>query len=210
VKNNVYKGIAILIGVVAGILWFYGVPILKVITHNPPESQFRRARDHLQIHLHDRLQEYAAEHENRYPHADKWCDLLFPGSDLGQRLLFCPFAGDTGNYVTNDPNNVPDFPGPMRITSDYYDHEKGERIYIYEVSWSHFALNPKAEPNSPGDVVLLFSTKGGWNQFGGPEILGTENYRKAKHEGAYILFNSGRIEFVKPEDLGKLNWGNKK
>jgi hypothetical protein len=67
----------------------------------------------------------------------------------------------------------------------------------------HYAMNPNCEPNSPPDMVLLFETKGGWNQFGGPEILTFENHRG---KGCNILFNDGRIEFVKPEELGKLKW----
>jgi hypothetical protein len=68
---------------------------------------------------------------------------------------------------------------------------------------SHYAMNPNCEPNSPEDVVLLFETKGGWNQFGGPEILTFENH---KGKGCNILFNSGQVEFVKPEQISKLRW----
>lgn len=66
-----------------------------------------------------------------------------------------------------------------------------------------YAINPNAEPNGPSDIVLLFETKGGWNQFGGPEILTFENH---KGRGCNILFNNGRVEFVKPERLGELKW----
>lgn len=71
---------------------------------------------------------------------------------------------------------------------------------------SHYAMNPNCEPNSPEDVVLLFETKGGWNQYGGPEILTVENHRP---KGCNILFNSGHVEFVKPEQIGKLKWKDK-
>ena len=71
----------------------------------------------------------------------------------------------------------------------------------------HYAMNPYCEPNSPPDMVLLFETKGGWNQFGGPELLTLEN-----HEGktCNILYNDGHVEFVKPDQLGQLNWNVKK
>lgn len=55
----------------------------------------------------------------------------------------------------------------------------------------------------PPNVVLLFESVPGWNQVGGPEILTTENH---KGEGCNILFNNGRVEFVKPERLGELKW----
>lgn len=70
---------------------------------------------------------------------------------------------------------------------------------------SHYAMNPNCEPNSPNDIVLLFETKGGWNQFGGVEILTTEN-----HEGkrCNILFNNGSTTFTRKEDLSELKWNN--
>jgi len=67
----------------------------------------------------------------------------------------------------------------------------------------HYAINPNCEPNSPPDMVLLFETKAGWNQFGGPEILTLENHNR---KGCNVLFNDGHIEFVKTERLGELNW----
>ena len=59
----------------------------------------------------------------------------------------------------------------------------------------------------PPDVVVLFEAKAGWNQFGGPEILTTENH---KGKGCTILFNNLHAEFVKTEQLGDLNWGDEK
>lgn len=66
-----------------------------------------------------------------------------------------------------------------------------------------YAINPNAEPNSPDDMVLLFETKGSWNQFGGAEILTTENHRGM---GCNILFNDTHVEFVKREQLEGLKW----
>lgn len=91
-----------------------------------------------------------------------------------------------------------------------YDPDNKEEIFKCKGAGKgrcNFAINSNAEPNSPNDVVLLFETKGGWNQFGGPEILTTENH---KGKGCNILFNSGHVKFVLPEQLGELNWGNKK
>jgi prepilin-type processing-associated H-X9-DG protein len=68
---------------------------------------------------------------------------------------------------------------------------------------STYAVNPNCEPNSPGDMVLLFETKGGWNQSGGPEILTTENH---KGKGCNVLFNDGSVKFIRTKDLTKLKW----
>jgi prepilin-type processing-associated H-X9-DG protein len=64
-------------------------------------------------------------------------------------------------------------------------------------------MNPDCEPNSPADLVLLFETKGGWNQYGGPELLTLDNH---KGEGANVLFNDGHVKFIKPDEVGKLKW----
>ncbi len=66
-----------------------------------------------------------------------------------------------------------------------------------------YAINPNCEPNSPKDMVLLFETKDGWNQFGGPELLTTENH---EGKGCNILFNEGNVKFIKTGEIGKLKW----
>ncbi|MHC4396259.1 MAG: hypothetical protein ACYS1A_11460 [Planctomycetota bacterium] len=80
---------------------------------------------------------------------------------------------------------------------------------IREEEWRneryHYAFNPNCEPNSPPDMVLLFETKGGWNKSGGLEILSYENHYV---KGCNILFNDGRVKFVKPKKLNKLKWGD--
>ena len=68
---------------------------------------------------------------------------------------------------------------------------------------SHYAMNPDCGANSSADTVLLFETKGGWNQHGGPEILATENH---KRKGCNILFNNGHVEFVPSSELSQLKW----
>jgi hypothetical protein len=67
----------------------------------------------------------------------------------------------------------------------------------------HYAMNPDCEPNSPAGMVLLFETKGGWNQAGGPEILSTENH---EGKGCNIAFNDGTVRFVPTDRLNTLKW----
>ncbi|MDI6450879.1 hypothetical protein [Anaerobaca lacustris] len=69
----------------------------------------------------------------------------------------------------------------------------------------NYAMNPNADPDSAGDVVLLFESEPGWNQFGGPELLATENHRG---RGCSILFVDGSVRFVKAEELDELKWGD--
>lgn len=68
----------------------------------------------------------------------------------------------------------------------------------------HYAMNPQCRPSSPDDVVLLFETKGGWNQYGGPELLTVDNHGGA---GCVVLFNSGHTRYILTEQLGELKWG---
>ena len=67
----------------------------------------------------------------------------------------------------------------------------------------HYAINPNCEPNSPPDIVLLFETKGGWNQFGGPELLFGERHIG---KGCCILFNNKHTQFVEKKQFGQLKW----
>lgn len=64
-----------------------------------------------------------------------------------------------------------------------------------------YAMNPNCKPNSEGDIVLLFETKAGWNQNGGPELL-TDNHKG----GSNILFNGGSVLFVEIKDFNSLKW----
>jgi hypothetical protein len=67
----------------------------------------------------------------------------------------------------------------------------------------NYAMNPNCKPNSPRDTVLLFDTKGGWNQSGGYELLTTENH---SGKGCCILFNNGSYEFIEKDKIAKLKW----
>lgn len=67
----------------------------------------------------------------------------------------------------------------------------------------HYAINPNCELNSPPDLVLLFETKSGWNQYGGPELLFSERHIG---KGCCILFNDRHVQFVEKKRFGELKW----
>jgi len=96
-------------------------------------------------------------------------------------------TGDSGSYYWN-----------CGVKKD-----KKERGIIERGRICHYAINPNVSPYSHSRLVLLFETEGGWNQFGGPEILTFENH---KGKGCNILFNDGHVDFVKPKQLGELKW----
>lgn len=76
---------------------------------------------------------------------------------------------------------------------------------------SSYALNKYAAQSDrldmSADIVLLFESRPGWNQVGGPELLSMENH---EGEGCNILFNDGSVKFVKTEQLGDLKWEDEK
>ena len=84
---------------------------------------------------------------------------------------------------------------------DFFCNCSHSKYGVYPIS--HYAINPNAENNSPPDLVLLFETKVGWNQVGGPELLSAKNHRG---KGCNILFNDGHVEFVKKKQFEKLKW----
>jgi hypothetical protein len=69
---------------------------------------------------------------------------------------------------------------------------------------SHYAMNPNCQPDSPADMVLLFETKAGWNQHGGPELFTFDNHDP---KGGCVLLNDGTVKFIRtPEELRQLRW----
>jgi len=69
---------------------------------------------------------------------------------------------------------------------------------------NHYAMNPNCKPDSPPDMVLLFETKAGWNQHGGPEFFTFDNHDP---RGGCVLLNDGTVKFIRTqEELHQLRW----
>jgi len=68
----------------------------------------------------------------------------------------------------------------------------------------HYAMNPNCKLESLPDMVLLFETKGGWNQNGGPELFTFDSHDP---RGGCVLLNEGTVKFIRtPEELRQLRW----
>lgn len=106
-------------------------------------------------------------------------------------------------YAEDNNHKYPTADKWCDLLKTYYMDEKVLTCPSAGQGRCHYAINPNTEPNSPSDVVLLFETRLGWNQCGGPEILSTDNHRG---EGCNILFNDGHVEFVKIKDINNLKW----
>ena len=133
-----------------------------------------------------------------------------PGQECGVNLRGLAKAIKVYAYEHNDKYPPPDKWCDSLLQLDYVT----EKEFICKSATmrgdqgrSYYAMNLNCEPNSPQDMVLLFETKGGWNQFGGPELLTFENHNGL---GCNVAFNNGRVEFIKPKDVGKLKWEGEK
>lgn len=149
------------------------------------------------------LHQYAADNNGLYPTPSKWCDLLVE-KGIDKDKFWCRSVGYT---ITDSPIEETNDPVQVRFVFDDND-EQGKKKYAYQIEGANYGLNPNAEPNSAPNEVLLFETSNGWNKFGGPESVSITNHLEIYgKEGCNILFNDGRISFINPKDLPKLNWG---
>ena len=65
-------------------------------------------------------------------------------------------------------------------------------------------MNPNRGADSPTGTVLLFETKAGWNQHGGPDLLTFDNHDP---KGGCVLLNDGTVKFIRTEEeLRRLRW----
>jgi prepilin-type processing-associated H-X9-DG protein len=166
--ENHFSLFRVLVGVLVGLVVLLYLFELFVYPDIPRERAYRILCHANLKGLGLGMQIYARVYSNKYPTADKWCDLLLQHVEISEKQFVCRGASERGDQ------------GPC-----------------------HYAVNPNCDPNSPPDMVLLFETKGGWNQFGGPEILTTENH---EGKGCNILFADGTTKFVKTGELGQLKW----
>jgi hypothetical protein len=121
-------------------------------------------------------------------------------------------ACNLGRLITSDPLSrwsVKEYPKPdewcdvlMRIDGEYLkNHLSCPRIAHGSCS---YALNPDCRRDSPPDTVLLFETKDGWNQHGGPELFTFDNHNP---RGGCVLLRDGTIKFIRTEEeLNSLRW----
>ncbi len=116
------------------------------------------------------------KNQRLYPKPSQWCD------DIRRPY---PYGAD-----------------PVRMTRSWND-----KPYVCPGAWEgkcHYAMNPNCEPNSPGDMVLLFETDAGWNQHGGPELFTFDNHDP---KGGCVLLNDGTVKFIRTkEELNALRW----
>jgi len=89
------------------------------------------------------------------------------------------------------------------LLADGHVDEKAFRCPGAEAGPCNYAMNPHADPCCAADVVLLFESNPGWNQFGGHELLTTENH---KGQRCSVFFVDGSVVSVKADEIVGLKW----
>jgi len=125
--------------------------------------------------------DYRESGNGAYPPAERWADALGGAEALPEGAFRCPGGrGGRCHYAVN-PHGLAGFRPEKKV------------------------LKEADEGGGPlRGVVVLFETRGGWNQAGGAELLSFENHWG---KGAHVMFADGRVEFVGPEEAGELDWG---
>jgi hypothetical protein len=148
---------------------------------------------------------YAVDTYHHYPPAEHWCDKLKEYAGLAKKDFMCPAGeGPECGYALN-PHAEPisryeDFESWLQ---SIYHEDPNRKDVDFKTYFYWLKRFPRVNKQQLRDVVLLFEAEGGWNQFGGPEILTTKNH---KGKGCHVLFNNGSVKFVEPQEFEKLKW----
>lgn len=200
--------IAVFLGVVAAcavlvVLWVYARRSKVTDGHPGPW----RCYINLCI-LGKAMNMYAGENDGQYPTADKWCDLLVAGDYVAFRRPD-PFACRRSGAIEVESS----FALNVNVAGRKPSEIGPDVVLLFETD---FGVNPLGRQGRVKDRQFpdwLFSVlrldrearvyKLRWNQVGGPEILTTEYH---DGEGCMVLFNNGRVDYVRTEQLGMLKW----
>jgi hypothetical protein len=151
---------------------------------------------------------YAGENDGQYPTADKWCDLLLAGDYVSFKRPD-PFACRRSGAIEVESS----FALNINVAGRKPSEIGPDVVLLFE---TNSGINPLGRQGRVKDRQFpdwLFAVlrldrearvyKLRWNQVGGPEILTTEYH---DGEGCMVLFNNGRVDFVRAEQLGTLKW----
>ncbi len=137
--------------------------------------------------------------QKTYPEPSKWCDIVF--QDFLNQKIYAIGGSRTIKEFFECPSVRKLFPkkSKQNVPTESKSQDQSDIPYV-----SHYAMNPNCKPDSPDDMVLLFETKAGWNQNGGPEIFTFDNHDP---KGGCVLFNDGTVKFIRTEEeLNQLRW----
>ena len=181
-----------------------GLPDLTILEPGirPLETR-RRCALHLRDLCHWGL--WGTQTPPPYPDPNEWCDTIvrvlregFVRSN-GQRTRMHGEKQITGMFRCPSPH-----PSDDAGAADGHGYQSQPLDQTVTSRQSDYAMNPKCRLDSPPDTVLLFETKPGWNQYGGPELFTFENHDP---KGGLVLLNGGDVKFIRTEgELRQLRW----
>ncbi len=151
----------------------------------------RSRRVHCYLNLNQiakALVTYAEASDGRLPDATNWCDTLYPGVVPDGRVFLCPqFVKDEWQpYVFSIGGLELLLGGPALPRCTYGLNARVSRAKLKDL---------------PQDVVLVFETRGGWNQHGGPaDVI-------ARHRGyTEVLFADTHSETCRLDHFAEWRW----
>jgi hypothetical protein len=179
-----------------------GMPDMMILA--PPGVKTLEARWKCAWNLSKLLFEGLAHRPGRlYPDPNRWCDVIV--EFLRSQHVTYTYLKDTSEYLRSDASIARMFACPSihvsTEASDAHANLAKQKVLIWI---SDYAMNPHCKPDSPPDTVLLFETKAGWNQHGGPELFSFINHEP---KGGCVLLNDGTVKFIRTkEELRQLRW----
>jgi len=138
-----------------------------------------------------------------YPDPNRWCD------DTVEylRSLYVGYSSpyDKSKYWGSDTHISRMFVYHSRKVSTAASDIRAKAATQKGLVWrSDYAMNPHCRKGSPRNMVLLFESKLGWNQHGGPELFTFDNHDP---KGGCVLLNDGTVKFIRTEEeLHQLRW----
>ncbi len=179
-----------------------GLPDLTML--EPPGVKPLKARWNCAWNLSRLLAEGLTRGPQRfYPDPNRWCDTIV--EFLRAQHVRYTYLKDAPEYLRSDASIGRLFACPsIHISTEAGDAHANLAKQAVLVWRSDYALNPNCRQDSPGDTVLLFESKAGWNQRGGPELFTFDNHDP---KGGLVLLNDSTVKFIRTEEeLKQLRW----
>jgi prepilin-type processing-associated H-X9-DG protein len=154
---------------------------------------------------------YTSDYDGQYPNADKWCDLLVMNYEVKLEYLVCKGSdakiGESSyalnkNIAGKNSSEIPENT-VLLFETNFGKDPLGRDGTLGDRDWytSLSSLSDRSDLKKHKHSEKVYKLR--WNQFGGSELLTTDNH---KGEGCNVLFNDLHVEFIKTERLGELKW----
>jgi hypothetical protein len=142
-----------------------------------------------------------------YPEPNIWCDIVLKGTQNGFAMNIDSIEKNKPKFSGSETAKIFVCPSVRELvkTKSYDNQPNDSNLTTTKSSEvSNYAMNPNCTKNSPRDMVLLFETKAGWNQHGGPQLFTFDNHDP---KGGCVLLNDGTVKFIRTkEELNALRW----